>query len=221
MRKLGLVEFTCGDRAEVAQQPSRIDSVRRWVGADAVVLGDDTREVLRLLKNLDGNPLRHILGDRHRLERRAVPARRGIVRTGSRLATQQQPRPDGGDGLAHHVRDLGQQVVLLCRGELAKNGAVHADHPAGPVRHQRASHRIHDQPPRRFNHNFSQRLLGGPGLIGLAAQHLDVPQPCEEGEEQREHQHLNDDEPKPGLVRRRADQDGCHHTAICGGMMRS
>ena len=79
---LGLVELLDGDRAEVAEHVRGVDAVRRGVGADALRLDQHRREVLALLHDRDRDLLTDVLGDRHRLVGRAVPA--GALRSSRR-----------------------------------------------------------------------------------------------------------------------------------------
>ena len=60
-------------------------------------------------------------------------------------------------------------------------------------------------------------FLGGLRLVGLAAEHLHVPEPPEERHEQREHQGLHDDQPEPALDRARRPQPGTPAARTCRG----
>ncbi len=102
-----------------------------------------------------------------------------------------------------------KQTILLVLVQLVQQRAVDGDRPGVAVGDQWAAHRVHDQAAGRLHDELADRLLRGLCLVGLAAEDLEVPQPAEQGEEQREHQglHHHQAEPAPALAGR-PDQAG-------------
>ena len=196
---LGLVELGLGDRAEVAEHVGGVDAVRRRVGPHVLGLHQHRREVLLLLHDRDGDLLADVLGDRHGLVGRAVPAG---ARDRAGLAAQQRARLDLLGRDVHGLGEPGQQGGLLVVAHLVQHGPVEADHPGGAVGDQRAAHVVDDQAARGLHHELADGLLGGLRLVGLPAEHLHVPEPGEQGHEQRQHQRLDHDQAQPSLGRR-------------------
>ena len=60
---------------------------------------------------------------------------------------------------------------------------------------------VDDQAALRLHDDLAHRLRGGLGVVLLAADHLEVVQPREEGGEEREHQRLDDDQAQPAAGR--------------------
>ncbi len=189
--RLRLVELLLGDRAQVAQQVGGVDAVRRGIGAHGLLLDEHRREVLALLHDRDRDLLPDVLGHRHRLVGRPVPAG---ARLRAALTAQQGALADRLGRASDRAGQPPQQRVLLPLGHLGQHGAVDADHPGSAAGHQRTSHVVDDQSARRLHDELAHRLLGRLRLVGLAAEHLEIPQPGEEGDEQREHQGLDHDQ---------------------------
>jgi hypothetical protein len=97
----------------------------------------------------------------------------------------------------HRPADPLQQPALLRVAEPSEQRPVDGHHPGGAVGDQRATHVVDDETAGGLDHQLADRLLGGLGLVRLATEHLHVPEPREQREEQREHQRLDDDEPDP------------------------
>src|SRR6478735_748621 len=195
---LGGVELVLGDRAEVAQHVREVDAVRRRVGAHALLLGDDAREVLGLLEDPQGDGLLHVGRDRDGLVGRAVPAHAGL---GALVPAGDQVAPDPGGRDADHVGDPPDQHGLLVVGELVDDVAVDRDHPGRAVGDQRPTHVVDDQAALRLHDDLAHGLRGGLGVVLVALGDLEVVQPREQGREQRERQHLDADEAEPSGAR--------------------
>ena len=86
---------------------------------------------------------------------------------------------------------------LLVLGHLGEGAAVDRDHPGGAVGDQRAALVVDDQAALRLHDDLADRLRGGLRGVLLAGGDLEVPEPHEQGGEQREDQRLDDDEPQP------------------------
>jgi hypothetical protein len=200
---LRLVELALGDRAEVAEQVRGVDAVRRRVGTHTDRLGQHGGVVLALLQDGHRGLLRDVLGDRDRLVGRAVPACAGH-RPG--LPAQQRARRDVVVRRADGVRDSPEEGLLSSRIHLPQQRAVDRHHPGGAVRDERAAHVVDDQAPGRLHDDLAHRLLRSLRLVGLATEHLQVPQPREQRDEQGEHDGLHHDQAQgAALPRRRPD----------------
>ena len=167
------------------------------VGAQALLLGGDAREVLGLLEH----PQRHRLGyvdrDRHRLERRPVPA---VALHGLVVAARREQPVDPRHGHVGDPRDPVQQRPLLVLGQLGQGAAVDRDHPRGAVGDQRPALVVDDQPALRLDDDLADRLRGGLGGVLLAADDLQVVEPDQQRREQREDQRLDHHQPEPAAV---------------------
>ena len=194
---LRLVVLVGGDRAEVPQHVREVDAERPRVAADALLLGQHRGIVLRLLEDPQGHGLADVGGDGDGLVRRAVPADAHLAVV---VTARDQLRPDAG---GVHVEDVGEPLhhdVRAVLAELAQHGAVEADHPGRPVGHQRSALVVDDQPSLGLHDDVAQRLGGGAGVVGVAADDLEVVQPDEQGGEQGEDQGLDDEHPHPAAL---------------------
>ncbi len=190
----GEVVLVLGDRAEVAEHVREVDAERARVGADVLLLGEHARVVLGLLEHAQCDVLRDVGGDRHRLVGRAVPA---DVADAAGVAARDEAGLDVlGGGVDDH-RDPADQLGALVLLELAEQGAVDRDHPGRAVGDERAALAVDDEAALRLHDDVADRLVGGLGLVGLAADDLEVVEPHEERREQGEDERLHDDEPQP------------------------
>src|SRR5690606_19923216 len=135
-----------------------------------------------------------VLGDRDGLERGAVPAGAGDR---SPLGAQAGTGHHVVVGGPHRAGHPAQQALALLDLQLAQQRAVDGDDPRGAVGDQRAALRVDDQTAGRLDDQLAHGLLGGRGLVGLAGEDLEIPQPPEQGEEQAQHERLHHDEPHP------------------------
>ncbi len=190
---LGGVELVLGDRAEVAEQVGGVDAEGLRVGAHALLVDDDAREVLGLLAHPLGAVLAEVL---------ARPAPAGTATRSSTRRARQPSSPQvtsffsmrfgvtvdrpGRRGAAGSLRCLG--------GQLAEHGAVERDDPGQPVGDERAALVVDDQAAGRLHDDLAHRLGGGAALVLVAADDLEVVEPDEERREQREHQGLDHDQ---------------------------
>ena len=194
---LRLVVLLAGDRAEVAEQVRGVDAVRRRVGAQALLLGGHAREVLGLLEHPQRHRLGHVDRDRHRLERRPVPA---VPLHGLVVAARREQPVDPRHRHVGHPRDAVQQRALLVVRQLGQGAAVDRDHPRGAVRDQRPALVVDDQPALRLDDDLADRLRGGLGGVLVTADDLQVVEPDQQRREQREHQRLDHHQPEPAAV---------------------
>ena len=187
-----------GDRAEVAQHVGQVDPERPRVAAHALLLGQHGRVVLGLLEDPQGDGLADVGGDGHGLVRRPVPADADLA------ARRHRTTPASGGSAAgcivEHVRPAAYHDLGAVLAELAEQGAVDADDPRRAVGHERAALVVDDQAALGLDDDVAQRLRGSAGVVGLAADDLEVVEPGEQGGEQREHQDLDDEHPQPAAL---------------------
>ncbi len=205
---LRLIELALGDRAQVAEHVGTVHAERRGVGADALLLGQHAGVVLGLLEHLDRDLLRDVAGHRHGLVRRAVPAG-ALHRPG--LPAQHHALVDLPERHLHDRGELLHRRLALRLGQLADQRPVDADHPAAAVGDQRTAHVVHDQAASRLHDDVADGLLGSCGPVALACEHLHVPEPREQRQEQCEDHRLHDEQTQATLLRGvRPDEDGGH-----------
>ena len=191
------VVLVLGDRAEVAQHVGEVDAEGSRVGADVLLLGEHAGVVLGLLEHPQGDVL---------ARRRWRPARAGTASRSSSAADAagvtagHQARPRRPARLASSDAGHAGSTVRCPSAELAEQRAVDRDHPRRAVGHERAALVVDDQAALGLDDDVAHRLVGGLGLVGLAADDLEVVEPDEQGREQREHQGLDDDQAQPALV---------------------
>ena len=172
-----------GDRAEVAEQVRGVDAVRRRVGAHVLRLGEHRREVLALLHDRDrdllrGRPWRPGPAGRASRSSRCPatdPARRtaACVAWTSCSGRSTAPREPAAAACC-------SSSVILCS-SVRSTVTTHDVRLATSGRPMSSTIR----PRGRLHDDVADRLLGGLGLVAVAAEHLEVPQPPEERQEQR------------------------------------
>lgn len=186
---LGLDDLVVGDRGEVAEDLAGVGSAGGRVAAYGGGLGGDAGEVLGAFADLEGLLGGGLQGDRDRLVGGAVPAGLGglgvaepdLVHDVLRLHVQHPGEP-GQDAFA---------LVLY----LHQLGAAGGDDEAGLVVGERDAAGVEDGAAHGgLDHLLDVVVLGLVRVLGAVAD-LEVPQPPAEGEQQREDEHLEDDEP--------------------------
>ena len=194
-------QLLVGDRPEVAELVGRVGAQRLCVLADRAELGRHPGEVLAPLHDLQRHRRAGLVGDRDRLVRRAVEAPGGGQR--SLAAAQPGPLPHVGERLADHLRDLRDQLapaVLLTQ----HRGPTDRDDQRGPVAGQRTATGVEDHAASGRGDDLAGAVLGGGLLVVLRREDLEVPQPPEQRDQQRQHEDLEDHQSQPAALAHRS-----------------
>ncbi|GAA3064159.1 hypothetical protein GCM10020000_54700 [Streptomyces olivoverticillatus] len=186
---LGLGDLVVGDGREVAEDLGGVGAAGARVAADGGGLGCDAGEVLGALADLQGLLGGGLVGDGDGLVGRSGPAglgRLGVAQPhlgGHVLGPEaQHPGEPGEDGPA---------AVL----HLHQVGAVGRDDQAGLVVGERHAAGVEDGAAGGRGDDLLDVVVGGFGSVRVALADLQVPQSAAEGEQQRDDQDLNDDQP--------------------------
>ena len=183
-------EFALGDRRQVAEDVRGVQAVGRREAADGLGAGGHAGEEFALLGDLQRLLHRDVARDRDRLQQRAVPTGLGDLRGAG---------PDlVGDGLRRGAQDRGQpgqrrDAVVL---GVQQGCAVHRQGQRRLVVDQRAAQVVQDVAAHRRGDHRAHVVRGGRVAEGLAGAHLQVPQPGDQGREQRDHQHAQHHQPR-------------------------
>jgi hypothetical protein len=101
--------------------------------------------------------------------------------------------------LVRHAEQVGEAVqhgdpaVLLP----LQRDPVDRDHERRLVRRPGLAGVVDDQPARCGGDDVTHLVVGGRLLVLRSREHLQVPQPAHQGEQQRDHEHAKDDQAKP------------------------
>ena len=187
-------QLLVGDRAEIAELVSGVGAERLRILTHGRELCRNPGEVLATFHDLQRHLGVGLVGHRDRLVGRAVEASRR--RRGSRAAAQPSLVPHLLEGLVDDLGDLGDQrapAVVLAQQRCAADGHDQRRAVAG----ERAAASVQDHAARGRGDDLARRVLGGRAAIVGAGEHLEIPQPPGQRDEQREHEHLHHDQPQP------------------------